>query len=433
MYFRNFTTLFVKYSYLYFSSHSVYGISIPATVTTSKMAALTKRIYSSVFLTSLRPNGRLRIELTLYNTLKSFNILRATRGVRAGTRVKQRAAMLSSQRIRTFITTHQRVQSAKYGAGHLATNCINIPTGTRIISKVPKLLTTNACHVPNKVDELHGVVEMNNATVAIVTDSWLTDSVPSTAISIGQSFNLFRKDRPTPGGGVSAYVHSSIPTMRLENIEASDKDVLWLLHTPSRISRPFSCIFTAALCFPPWKTCTEERELIDHVTECLHNLLIERPSAGITITGDFNHLNPRQLCQRFSLRRLVKMPTCGQDIVDQFLSNMGELYCEAQLLPPLGRSDHQCILFSPLNQQRHRKAISRSVRTFKPDNLRSLELKLNLESWSAVYEASGVDEKVEAFNSIIINSLDTCTPLGRVRLHPSDKEWMTPHIKDHMC
>ena len=102
------------------------------------------------------------------------------------------------------------------------------------------------------------------------------------------------------------------------------------------------------------------------------------------------------------------MPTRRQNILDQFLSNMGKLYCEAQLLPPLGRSDHQCILFSALNQQRHGKAISRSVRTFKPDNLRSLGLKLNLESWSAVYEASDVNEKVEAFNSIIINSLDTC-------------------------
>ena len=305
--------------------------------------------------------------------------------------------MLSSQRIHTFITTHQRVQSAKYGAGHLATNCINIPTGTRITSKVPTFLITNACHVSNKVDELHGVVEMNNATVAIVTESWLTDSVPSTAISIGQSFNVFRKDRLTPGGGVLAYVHSSIPTIRVENIRASDKEVLWLLHMPPRISRPFSCIITAALYFPPGKTCTEERELIDHITECLDNLRIERPSAGIIITGDFNHLNPRQLCQRFSLRKLVKMPTRGQNILDQFLSNMGELYCEAQLLPPLGRSDHQCILFSPLNQQRHGKAISRSVRTFKPDNLRSLGLKLNLESWSAVYEASYVDEKVEAF------------------------------------
>ena len=28
MYFRNFTTLFVKYSYLYFSSHGVYGSKV---------------------------------------------------------------------------------------------------------------------------------------------------------------------------------------------------------------------------------------------------------------------------------------------------------------------------------------------------------------------------------------------------------------------
>ena len=106
--------------------------------------------------------------------------------------------------------------------------------------------------------------------------------------------NLFCKDRPTPGGGVFAYVHSSIPTIRLENIEASDKEVLWLLHRPTRISRPFSCIITAALYFSPGKTCPEERELIDHITERLDNLLIERPSAGIIITEDFNHLNPRK-------------------------------------------------------------------------------------------------------------------------------------------
>ena len=86
------------------------------------------------------------------------------------------------------------------------------------------------------------------------------------------------------------------------------------------------------------------------------------------------------------------MPTRRQNILDQFLSNMGELYCEAQLLPRLARFDHRCILFSPLNQQRHGKAISRSVRTFKPDNLRSLGLKLNLESWSAVFEASDVEK-----------------------------------------
>ena len=85
--------------------------------------------------------------------------------------------------------------------------------------------------------------------------------------------------------------------------------------------------------------------------------------------------------------------------------------------PPKGK-------FSPKG-----KAISRSVRKFKPDNLCSLGLKPNLKSWSAVYEVSDVDEKVETFNSIIIN---TFTPLRHVRLNPSDKEWMTPHIKNQI-
>ena len=68
--------------------------------------------------------------------------------------------------------------------------------------------------------------------------------------------NVFRKGRSTPGGGVLAYVHSSIPNIRLENLEASDKEVLWLLHTPPQIPRPFSCIIMAALYCPPGKTCT---------------------------------------------------------------------------------------------------------------------------------------------------------------------------------
>ena len=41
--------------------------------------------------------------------------------------------------------------------------------------------------------------------------------------------NVFCKDRPTPGGGVFAYVHSSIPTIRLENIEASDHRLVDLI------------------------------------------------------------------------------------------------------------------------------------------------------------------------------------------------------------
>ena len=124
------------------------------------------------------------------------------------------------------------------------------------------------------------------------------------------------------------------------NLEAVDKEVLWYF-TRHHEARPFSCIITIALYYPEFrKNATKEKELNDHITAGLDGLLRDRPSAGIVITGDFNHLDPRQLCQRFCLRKIVKAPTRGNNILDQVLTNMSNLYGDAQHLPPLGRSDN---------------------------------------------------------------------------------------------
>ena len=109
---------------------------------------------------------------------------------------------------------------------------------------------------------------------------------------------------------------------------------------------------------------------------------------------------------------------------------MTKLYSGTQHLPPLFRSDHQGILLAPLHQLPHSRANSRLSRKLKPENVRSLGLKLDMESWEAVFAPADVDAKVEAFNAIITDALDTCAPLGPVRMHPNDKEWMTPHIKN---
>lgn len=188
------------------------------------------------------------------------------------------------------------------------------------------------------------------------------------------------------------------------------------------ISRPFSCIITVALYYPEFRRNTvKETDLNSYITE--------RPSAGIVITGDINQQDPRPLSQRFDLRKIVKAPTRGQNILDQILTNMGNLYGKAHHLPTLGRSDHQCIAYAPLKHQATGKTIVKTTRNLKADNIRSLGLKLNLENWESVYQAEDVDEKVEALNNILSSALNTCAPLKRVRMHQSDKEWMTPSIK----
>ena len=69
------------------------------------------------------------------------------------------------------------------------------------------------------------------------------------------------------------------------------------------------------------------------------------------------------------------------------------------------------------------------MRNLHPENIRALGLALNLENWEDVYDANDVDNKVQCFNEIIRNMLDTYTPAKGVRMHPNDKEWMTPYIK----
>ena len=65
----------------------------------------------------------------------------------------------------------------------------------------------------------------------------------------------------------------------------------------------------------------------------------------------------------------------------------------------------------------------------KRANLNDLSLKMASEDWSTVYSALDVDEKVSAYNSIIIKMLDESLPEKTIRIHHSDKPWITSNIK----
>ena len=56
-------------------------------------------------------------------------------------------------------------------------------------------------------------------------------------------------------------------------------------------------------------------------------------------------------------------------------------------------------------------------------------LKLNLEEWSPVFSAHDVDEKVNLFTAILLGILNDTLPEWTVRVHPTDKRWMTLRTK----
>lgn len=88
-------------------------------------------------------------------------------------------------------------------------------------------LISNTCRVTNKVDKLQAFVKVSNANVAIITKSWLDGNILSPAITLGNTFNIYRKDRMcSQGGGVLGYVSEWIPTKQLSELEVDDKEVL---------------------------------------------------------------------------------------------------------------------------------------------------------------------------------------------------------------
>ena len=103
------------------------------------------------------------------------------------------------------------------------------------------------------------------------------------------------------------------------------------------------------------------------------------------ITGDINQLDLRSLCRRFDLRKIVKAPTRGNNILEQILTNMGNIDGEAQHLPPFGRSDHKCIPYAPLKHRPTGKWSVITARSLKADNIRALGLKLSHENWESVF------------------------------------------------
>ena len=178
-------------------------------------------------------------------------------------------------------------------------------------------------------------------------------------MEISNKFNAHRRNRPTPDGGVLAYVNNKIPTTRLRNLE---EDVLWLLLKPPRTPRPYSAIIVIGVYYPPGQTTEDERVMYENVTNELDNILQDHPSAGVIIAGDFNKMRLNPLCRRFNLKKTVRAPTRGRNILDQILINMPELYNDVQHLPPIGRSDHQCLLLTP-NLKQKVKPVSRNVVT----------------------------------------------------------------------
>ena len=99
------------------------------------------------------------------------------------------------------------------------------------------------------------------------------------------------------------------------------------------------------------------------------------------------------------------------------------------LLPPVGQSDHNSVLWS-FNKNTAKYGTSK-VKTRQGSNYdrRAFGKWLADINWNNLYRAESCEQKLDFFQTVINTGLDCFFPSKIVKLHDHDKPWVTVEFK----
>ena len=136
------------------------------------------------------------------------------------------------------------------------------------LSGIPKLMLTNVMSLTPKIDEVREFIIRNEIDLALITETWLKESVTDTVVDIPE-FTLLRRDRKSENhGGVCAYIKASRYKYKLlSNLNCcDDHECLWIHLRPNRLPRGIPCIITTVIYHPP---SADEKLMQDHLFQTL--------------------------------------------------------------------------------------------------------------------------------------------------------------------
>ena len=175
---------------------------------------------------------------------------------------------------------------------------------------------------------------------------------------------------------------------------------------------------------------------MEHLLSSVDYLRSKHPDIGILITGDFNRMNMFQLINGNDLSQIVDFPTRGKATLDPMLTsgNLRECYEKPIPLSPLGLSDHSCVIWKPENHRvakyEHKAQITRPLPWLLESGMQTFGSWIQSLDWHQVLEATGIQNKADAFYEILDLGMNTCFPEKKKRVHTNEKSWITPHIKN---
>ena len=306
------------------------------------------------------------------------------------------------------------------------------PTEKRVVKEVPRLwyslpsvLLANVTSLCNKLDEVSATVKALDVGVVAITEAW--QIVPE--ISAIEGYDLFyqlREDKR--GGGVALYIREELCAFQPPVTVPEGVEALWVRLTPPSHPRLTASMLVCVIYHAP--RAPSGQALSDHIISTADTLRGRYPSAKLVVCGDFNELDISDITEQLHLTQVVDFPTHGQNTLDLILTDLSDQYLPPQPLPPMGRSPHITVLWSP--SPTTAPPHSTSTHTYRPtpdSAIREFGRWITSHQWMEVLTEEDVDAKWEKYVHTVTEAYHHHFPLKIKTTHPSDAPWMTARIK----
>ena len=300
---------------------------------------------------------------------------------------------------------------------------------------MPSLFLSNVNRVCNKLDEISLLLNAKCPDIVVFTETWLDANIPDSLIDMPHYFAL-RKDRKNKmGGGVMMYIRNGLQFRLLDNVfhdfnHCDHFEIMWVLVRPRRLPREVSVIIVCIVYFPPWYSAAMNDELCGFIVKCVDHLRRKYPNACFLIAGDFNQVKTAKFNNHLHFTQVVKNPTRINNILDKIFTNCATFYKTPEILPPIGRSDHNCVLLSSTGVVKP-AATYRTVTRRRLDHttMNNIGRDLLLVRWTDMYKIDNCQQQADYFYATVENVFNNNAPAIEARIRSNDKPWINKHFK----
>ncbi len=304
---------------------------------------------------------------------------------------------------------------------------------------LPSILLANVQSLENKMDDLRARTsfqrDIRDCNILCLSETWLTPSVPDTAVTSSDNFSVLRMDRTAEagkikGGGVCFMINKKWCDPRnisiLSRSCSPHLEHLSIICRPFYLPREFSAVIATAVYIPPQ---ADTSLALSKLHEVISGYINKHPDAASIIAGDFNKANLRKVMPNF--HQHVSCPTRGPNTLDHCYTQFKNAY-KARSLPAFGKSDHAAIFLTPEYKQRivQESPGVREVTRWSSHSEAMLQASLDDVDWD-MFRASSADvsEFTDVALSFVYMLTDQATETVTIRTFSNQKPWVDRTIR----